>query len=84
MPKFEGKWEVPNKPDLGIMTISKSGNNYIVETKNEGSHVGTIKDGVLELLIKGKIVKAIIDKNGNLIIGGNKSVRVLWKLPKAS
>ena len=73
---FEGEWANPEKPYNDTMTISKSGNNYIVETKKVGHLVGTINDGVLELSVKGQIVKAILDEDGNLIIGGNKLVRI--------
>mgnify|MGYP006426209971 CR=1 FL=1 len=74
-PKFEGKWEDPERKQYGILTITKNGDNYLIDT-NDGKFVGTIENEILVINARGKEIKAMIDENGHLIIGGNTAVRI--------
>ena len=74
-PKFEGKWENTESKNAGIMTITKNGSNYLVDIK-EGKFVGTLENEILVINAKGREIKAMIDENGNLIIGGKTAIRV--------
>ena len=69
---FSGKW-IDKKNESDIMKIEKNGKNYIVEN-GKNKYPAQIKDDLLEISAELPI-KATIDNNGILIVGGNEYIR---------
>lgn len=69
---FSGNW-IDKKNESDKMIIKKNGANYIVENR-EKKYPANIRDGLLEISAEFP-VKAIIDENDILIVGGKEYIR---------